>query len=274
MNFRSSANEISDVLRSVIKRAKRIAPFAMMLKVLTRRYRQMLPDGPSLYFREQRAELDRILQPMIERRRRQQTGRDVLSLLLALHDNGEGSLSSADIRNEMVTFVLAGHETTAAALTWAFHLLAQHPDFQSRAAAEVEKVCGGRRPGADDVAALPFIGALFQETLRLYPPVALFGRRVLEEANLGGHRVPRGATVLLSPYITQRSEESFPARGRVRPHAVAGWIDGFAFRLLPFWRWREDVHRRCVCEDGGDGDSGESTAEILLYSGRRRTRGD
>jgi cytochrome P450 len=231
--FRSSADQISEVLGHVVRRAKRIAPFAMMLKVLTRRYRQMLPNGPSLYFREQRAELDRILQPMIEQRRRQ-TGRDVLSLLLALHDDGEGSLSGADIRNEMVTFVLAGHETTATALTWAFYLLAKHPDFQRRAAAEVEQVCGDRQLGADDVAFLPFTAALFQETLRLYPPVAMFGRRVLEEASLGGHTVPRGATVLLSPYITQRSEESFPRAEEFDP---TRWLDappGSRFAFFPF----------------------------------------
>jgi cytochrome P450 len=231
--FRSSADRISAVLGDVIKRAKRIAPFAMMLKVVTRRYRELLPTGPSLYFREQRAELDRILQPMIEQRR-QQTGRDVLSLLLALQDDGEGSLSRADIRNEMVTFVLAGHETTATALTWAFYLLAKHPDFQRRAAAEVEQVCGDRRPDADDVASLPFTAALFQETLRLYPPVAMFGRRVLEEASLGGHKVPRVTTVLLSPYITQRSEESFPRAEEFDP---TRWLDaqpGARFAFFPF----------------------------------------
>jgi cytochrome P450 len=158
----------------------------------------------------------------------------VLSLLLALHDDSEGSLSSVDIRNEMVTFVLAGHETTATALTWAFYLLAKHPEFQRRAAAEVDQVCGGRAPGADDVASLLFTGALFQETLRLYPPVAMFGRRVLEEANLGGHRVPRGATVLLSPYITQRSEDSFPRAEEFDPDR---WLDGTQaprFAFFPF----------------------------------------
>jgi cytochrome P450 len=141
--FRSSAKEISDILERVVKRARRIAPFAMTLKIVTRRYRQLLPRGPSLYFREHRANLDRILQPMIQHRRKQ-SGRDVLSLLLALHDDGSGSLSSEDIRNEMVTFVLAGHETTANALTWTFYLLAKHTDLQRRAAKEIEQVCGDR----------------------------------------------------------------------------------------------------------------------------------
>jgi cytochrome P450 len=231
--FRSSAKEISDILERVVKRARRIAPFAMTLKMVTRRYRQLLPRGPSLYFREHRANLDRILQPMIQHRRKQ-SGRDVLSLLLALHDDGSGSLSSEDIRNEMVTFVLAGHETTANALTWTFYLLAKHTDLQRRAAKEIEEVCGDRTPQADDLAALPFTTAVFQETLRLYPPVPLFGRRVVEDATLGGYEVPRGATVLLSPYITQRNEQSFPnaeafdpARGLDAPTA-----ERFAF--FPF----------------------------------------
>jgi cytochrome P450 len=231
--FRSSAKEISDILDRVVKRARRIAPFAMTLKIVTRRYRQLLPRGPSLYFREHRASLDRILQPMIQHRRKQ-SGGDVLSLLLALHDDASGSLSSEDIRNEMVTFVLAGHETTANALTWTFYLLAKHTDFQKRAAKEIEQVCGDRLPQANDLAALPFTTAVFQETLRLYPPVPLFGRRVVEAATLGGYEVPRGATVLLSPYITQRNEQSFPNAEAFDP---ARWLDPPAaerFAFFPF----------------------------------------
>jgi len=231
--FRSSANQISDVLGRVVKRARRIVPFAMMLKVVTRRYRQMLPRGPSLYFREHRAELDRILQPLIQHRQKQM-GRDVLSLLLALQDDGEGSLASEDIRNEMVTFVLAGHETTATALTWTFYLLAKHRNYQEQTAKEIEQVCGDRMPQADDLASLPFTAALFQETLRLYPPVPLYGRRVLEDASLDGHKIPRGATVLLSPYITQRSEASFPNAEQFDP---TRWLDAppaSRFAFFPF----------------------------------------
>jgi cytochrome P450 len=166
--------------------------------------------------------------------RRKQSGRDVLSLLLALHDDGSGSLSSEDIRNEMVTFVLAGHETTANALTWTFYLLAKHTDLQRRAAKEIEQVCGDRTPQVDDLAALPFTTAVFQETLRLYPPVPLFGRRVVEGATLGGYDVPRGATVLLSPYITQRNEQSFPNAEAFDP---TRWLDAPTaerFAFFPF----------------------------------------
>jgi cytochrome P450 len=206
----------------------------MLLKGATRQYRQLLPDGPSLYFQAHRAELDRILQPMIEQRR-QQSGRNVLSLLLALQADGDGSFSSENIRNEIVTFVLAGHETTATALTWTLFLLAKHQEFQNRAAREVEQVCDSRLPQADDIASLPFTSAVFQESLRLYPPVPLFGRRVLAEACLGGFSVPRGATVLLSPYITQRSEDSFP---RAQEFDPTRWLDytspASRFAFFPF----------------------------------------
>jgi cytochrome P450 len=230
--FRSSAKEISDILERVVKRARRIAPFAMTLKIVTRRYRQLLPRGPSLYFREHRANLDRILQPMIQHRRNQ-SGRDVLSLLLALHDDGSGSLSSEDIRNEMVTFVLAGHETTANALTWTFYLLAKHTDLQRRAAKEIEQVCGDRTPQVDDLAALPFTTAVFQETLRLYPPVPLFGRRVVEGATLGGYDVPRGATVLLSSLSPTRKHSTPPAGlTRRRPSALRSFRSGAERRCV------------------------------------------
>ncbi len=206
--FRDSANNVSSVLNRVVKRAGRIAPFVSLCKPLTRGYRRLYPEGRSLFFATERAELDRVLHPLIVRRRGS-TSRDVLSLLLMLQDDPSSALADEAIRNEIVTFVLAGHETTASALTWACYLLARNTEIQERLAAESAAVLGDRLPTIEDVPRLPYAAGVFNETLRLYPPVPIFGRRTVEPLEIAGYTVPRGASVLLSTYITSRNERYF-----------------------------------------------------------------
>jgi len=138
----------------------------------------------------------------------------VLSLLIG---QTEGDLEDEDIRNEMVTFVLAGHETTSTALTWACDLLAVEPERQARLAEEAESVLGGRAAMPEDLARLRYASLVFNEALRLYPPAPLFGRRVQEPVRLGDYDLPVGATVLLSPYVTQRDSANFEAPEDFRP---------------------------------------------------------
>ncbi len=207
--FRESARAISVVLQRVMQRAGRIVPLVTFLKSLIRNYRRAFPHGPSLFFQSERKELDGILQPLIASRRKS-NARDVLSLLLNQYDEASGALTDEDIRNEIITFVLAGHETTATALTWACHLLANHPAAQAQLAAEVTSVLPDREPSAQDFPHLTYTSMVFNETLRLYPPVPLFGRRVLQPATLAGYKLPVGATIFLSPYITQRNPRYYP----------------------------------------------------------------
>ncbi len=206
--FRESAQNVSRVLNRVVKRAGRIAPFVSLCKPITRGYRRVLPEGRSLFFASERGELDRILHPLIVRRRGS-TARDVLSLLLALQEDPSSALADEAIRNEIVTFVLAGHETTASALTWACYLLARNTDVQERLAAEAAAVLDDRLPTFDDVPRLTYAASVFAETLRLYPPVPLFGRRTLEPLEIAGYSIPKGASVLLSTFITSRNERYF-----------------------------------------------------------------
>jgi cytochrome P450 len=138
----------------------------------------------------------------------------VLSLLLG---QTEGELEDEDIRNEMVAFVLAGHETTATALTWAGDLLASEPELQARLADEAESVLGDRTATPEDIPRLRLASRVFNETLRLYPPAPLFGRRVHEPLKLGDYDIPAGATVLLSPYVTQRDPLYFYRPADFRP---------------------------------------------------------
>ncbi len=212
-DFRESAGQISAVLGRVMKGAGRIAPFVTFLKPLARSYRRIAPKGPSLFFESERKELDAVLQPLIERKRRSNS-KDVLSLLLG---QAEGELCEEDIRNEMVAFVLAGHETTATALTWACDILAGEPDVQAWLAEEAQSVLGDRAAIPEDLPRLRRASLAFNETLRLYPPAPLFGRRVLEPVKLGGYELPVGATVLVSPYVTQRDPLHFEAPDDFRP---------------------------------------------------------
>ena len=232
--FRESASKVSGVLQRVVKRAGRIAPFVSLGKPLTRGYRRVFPEGRSLFFATERAALDRILHPLIVRRRGS-TARDVLSLLLALQDDPSSALADEAIRNEIVTFVLAGHETTASALTWACYLLSRNMDVQDRLAAEATAVLGDRLPAVDDVPQLPYASSVFAETLRLYPPVPVFGRRTVQSLEIAGYTVPQGASVLLSTYITSRDERYFENPEVFDPDR---WLPGAApphkFASFPF----------------------------------------
>lgn len=230
-DFRDSARQISTVLGRVMNRAGGIAPFVTFLKPVARAYRRIAPHGPSLFFEPERKELDAVLQPLIDRKRLSDA-KDVLSLLLG---QTEGDLEDEDIRNEMVAFVLAGHETTATALTWACDLLSTEPELQARLAAEAESVLGSCSPMPEDLAQLRYTSQVFNETLRLYPPAPLFGRRVQEPVTLGGYDLPVGATVLLSPYVTQRDPANFENPEEFRPER---WTPGSStlpkFAFFPF----------------------------------------
>lgn len=200
-DFRGSADAIAAVLQRVIDRSRRIAPGLALLEPLAHAYRRVMPNGPSLFFNSERAELERILAPVIEQRRRAKTG-DILSLLMT-------ELGDRDAANEIVTMVLAGHETTATALAWAWHLIARHPVVEARLREEVEQVLTGRDATFDDLPRLTYTASVFNEAMRLYPPAPVFGRRPKENVEIGGYQIPAMSSILISPFITQRSARWF-----------------------------------------------------------------
>lgn len=195
-DFRDSADRIAEVLSRVIGRSRWIAPMLPFLEPVARVYRRRWPVGRSLFFPSERKELERVLRPVIEARRRGQ-GEDILSLLL-------DQLADRDAVNEIVTLVLAGHETTSTALTWAWHLLAANPQVERKLHAEVDE-----RPGCEDFLQFPYTGMVFAEAMRLYPPAPAFGRRPRQDIVLGGYDIPKGSSVFVSPYVTQRNERYF-----------------------------------------------------------------
>ncbi|MFJ3905545.1 cytochrome P450 [Streptomyces sp. NPDC090025] len=141
---------------------------------------------------------------------------DLLSLLIAAGDEG-GGFDPAELREQVLVFLLAGHETTATSLGFALHLLARHPEQQARAQEEVDRVLAGRVPDAADLDALPYLTQVLKEAMRLYPAAPAIGRRAVEEAVVDGHRIPAGADVIVAPWVTHRHPRYWPDPERFDP---------------------------------------------------------
>jgi cytochrome P450 len=158
-------------------------------------------------------------------------GNDLLSTMIAAqHDDGSG-MSDQQLRDEAMTLYLAGHETTALTLTWSWYLLSQRPVAEQRLAEEWRRVLNGRAPAVHDLANLPYTNAVIHEAMRLYPPVYVIGREAVTDLELGGYRVKRGYTVLMSQWVNHRDPKYFPDPERFSPER---WLDGLATRLPKF----------------------------------------
>ena len=144
--------------------------------------------------------------------------RDLLTILMLARDAETGeAMSDAQLRDEVMTLMIAGHETTANALSWLWFLLDRHPDEQERLRAELVTATGGRAPTVEDLPQLPRLKAVIQETLRLYPPVWMFDRRALGPDDLGGTKVAKGDLVIFCPYAIHRLPELWPDPEAFRP---------------------------------------------------------
>jgi len=214
----TKAEEIAAVVSSIGRRGGRLQPVVAALAPLMLAVRRHLPQEVRLVFGRERAALERIVDPIIAGRRRHPGDElDLLAMLLATRDDSGASLSDIDIRNELITFVLAGHETTSSALTWAWYLLGRHPEIEARFHRELDDVLGDRPPAIEDIGRLPYTANVFAEALRLYPPAAAFARRPIQRVKLGEHSVPRGASVFMSPYVTHRNARYFSDPHTFRP---------------------------------------------------------
>lgn len=204
----------------------RMVPFADAI--------ERLPIPSLRRAREGRATLDRIIYGLIAERRRSPGDRgDLLSMLLLAQDEedqGRG-MSDQQVRDEAITLFLAGHETTANALAWTWYLISQSPEVEAKLHAEIDRVLQGRLPTAADVPALGYVERVVTESMRLYPPAWLIGRRAIEDYRIDDYPVPSGAIVLTSPYITQRNARLFPQPERFDPDR---WTPEFKAALPPF----------------------------------------
>jgi cytochrome P450 len=202
VDFGRDVKRIAEILRKAVRRSARLSLLTILLEPLLLAYRRRRPNAASVLFARERAELQEIIDPIL-RDHRTCPGRDLMSLML-----DAGGLSEDEVRNETITMVLAGHETSAAALTWCFYLITTHAHVQERLRAEITRF-SERPPTLDDLPALTYTSMVFRETLRLYPPALAFGRRPIADIELGGYHVPARTSVLVSPYITQRNRRYF-----------------------------------------------------------------
>jgi cytochrome P450 len=174
-------------------------PFVMFPGVPARGKRQ---------FRAARRELDQVVYQIIAERR----GRggsadrdDLLSMLLHARDEETGaSMDDRQLHDEVITLLLAGHETTAVTLTWTWYLLSAHPDVERRLQLELDSVLGGRVPTTDDLANLAYTRMVIEEAMRLYPPAWAILRRAIGDDQIGPYRVPAGTSIFISPYAMHR----------------------------------------------------------------------
>jgi cytochrome P450 len=162
--------------------------------------------------------LNRIMDDMLDRRDPAAASEDLVGLLLAARDEETGeAFARHEIRDQIMTFLLAGHETTSAALTWMWYLLARHPEVRDRVYEEVRDVLSGRTPEAADVDKLTWTTAVIEETLRLYPPVWILDRISAVETTVGGYHVPPGSIVMVVPYLNHHDETRWKDHARFDP---------------------------------------------------------
>ena len=165
------------------------------------------PTAQNRRFQQAVANAEQIVYDLInERRRGRGNPNDLLSLLMAARDEetGEG-LSDKELRDQAITIIGAGYETTTQALAWTWYLLAKHPEIENKLHAEISDVLGGRTPTFEDLPNLKYTLMVFQEAMRLYPPIWMMSRAAIEADEIGGYRVPANSEILLLPYITHRS---------------------------------------------------------------------
>ncbi len=201
-------------------------------------YFQYLPLPFMRRFQKAGETLDQTIYRIIDERRRNpaDTG-DLLSMLLLARDTeGDHSgMTDKQVRDETLTLFIAGHETTATALSWAWYLLATHPEAEAKLHAELDAVLAGRAPTFDDLPNLPYASHFFSETLRLYPPAWAIGRMAVEELELDGYRIPRKSIILLSPYTMHRDPRWWPDADQFRPERWAAPApDRPKFAYYPF----------------------------------------
>jgi cytochrome P450 len=214
--FGAEVEREADTVRGAIETALKTLtiatlPFAERL--------DWLPLPHMLRFRRARKRLDDIIYRLIQERRAGGERGDLLSLLLTAQDaEGDGGgMTDRQLRDEAMTLLLAGHETTANALTWTWFLVSQHAAVEQRLHEELERTLGGRPPTADDLSNLPYTRRVLSEAMRLYPPAWVVGRRAISDCEVGNHAVPSGALVFVSQWVTHRDHRFFTDPERFDP---------------------------------------------------------
>lgn len=230
------SSEVGNVTAEVAAAMKTIVESFSFMLLPGSRQLERFPALPVV--RKSRAamrRLDRIVCEIIRRRTAsRKSGGDLLGLLLDARYEDGSPMTERQIRDEVLTLFLAGHETAANALAWTFYLLDQHPETDRALQAEIESVLSGRAPKFEDVERLDLTRRVFAKSLRLYPPAWAMGRRVVEEHRAGPYRLAPDTIVVLSPYVTHRHPEFWPDPERFDPSRHAAGASSARPRLAYF----------------------------------------
>jgi cytochrome P450 len=211
--------------------------FDLIIREIARRFRRpvripdAIPTPGNRRYRRGVVLLDKLVERVLRERRNRPGDRgDLLSMLLEVRDEDGQPMSDKQLRDELITLFLAGHETTALSLSWTFFLLSRHPDARERMGRELREAADSPDSPfrAQDLPRLPYTEAVVKESLRLYPPAYAVGREALADCVIGGYAVPAGATVFFSPWVLQRDSRWFADPGRFRPER---WLDGSTAQL-------------------------------------------
>jgi cytochrome P450 len=224
-NVDRDADAVAEALTTVIEQfALAVLPWTALL--------DRLPLPRRFRFERAQAALDTIVFRLIAEHRRDDRDRgDLLSMLLAARDEERAGMTDRQVRDEVLTLFLAGHETTANALTWTWTLVSRHPDVAERLAEEAVSVCGAGPVTPDHVNALTYTRMVLSEGMRLYPPAWVLGRRAVGDWSLGSFDVPSGGLILMSPWTMHRDPRFFEDPLAFNPNR---WLPEVASRRPKF----------------------------------------
>lgn len=184
-----------------------------------------VPTRSNRQFLESNETLDKTIFSLIEERRKSgEAGHnDLLGMLLAARDEDDGTgMTDEQVRDEVMTIFVAGHETTANTMSWIFYLLATHPEAEQKLHDELSQVLNGRLLTVEDIPNLPYTNMIVQETMRLYPAAWTINREVVEEVEIGGHTYQPGETLMISQYVMHRNRRYFDDPDEFVPERFAG----------------------------------------------------
>jgi cytochrome P450 len=224
----NDADHVGETLSKLVK------PFASQATLKWILDNRLPTPGHRQYFRDV-SEIDRIVFRIIAERRA--SGHDVgdlLSMLLEAQDEDGSQMTDAQLRDEVMTLFLAGHETTALVLTWSWYLLATHPEAEQKFHAELSEVLGGRAPNVSDLPRLKYTEMIAKEAMRLYPPAYAVGREAIEETEIGGYRVPKGTQLFAFQWVTHRDPRYFDEPDTFMPERWSNGEQVAKYAYFPF----------------------------------------
>jgi cytochrome P450 len=204
-------NKVSHALREVSNQLLAMPNLSFFLP-------EFVPLPSTLRLRQAVRELDRVIYSIIRARRATNShSPDLLQVLLDAQEKDGSQMTDEQLRDEMMTLFIAGHETTSVTLSWAWYLLAGHPEVEAKLIDELSSVLDGRDAGVSDLRALPYTEMVVKEAMRLYPPAWVIGREALNEFEVHGYRLRAGTNVLMIPWITHRDARFYRESERFDP---------------------------------------------------------